>query len=131
MSRSSRAWPSASIARPARRGGRRLDQIDYGTLEAERRAKITKVRADIARYRRDNKKAVELLTAVLKFWPHDAGVHESLAQSYAALGDFDAANRHLETGREIGKRQNGSTISSVRRSASPTTPSCARRSPPC
>jgi tetratricopeptide (TPR) repeat protein len=81
-----------------------LEKIDLEDLELERRAKVVKLKADIARFRRDHKTAVELLVGVLEYWPHDGGVHESLGQSYAALGDYESANRHLQIARDITRR---------------------------
>jgi len=47
---------------------------------------------------------VTLLTKVLETWPHDVGVHQTLVQSYKALGQTELAEKHLALSRDISTR---------------------------
>lgn len=81
-----------------------LDRIDLDKIELEKKSRVYKLMADIARFQRDHQRAIDILTRVVKEWPHDAGVHQSLSQSYAAIGNRDLANKHLEISRDITQR---------------------------
>ncbi|GIW95481.1 MAG: hypothetical protein KatS3mg110_3522 [Pirellulaceae bacterium] len=79
-------------------------QVKLDELPPETQAKVLKLAADIAQYRRDHVKAIALLEQALSVWPHDAAVHQSLGQSYAAAGKAELAERHLALSREITQR---------------------------
>jgi Tfp pilus assembly protein PilF len=81
-----------------------LKQVNLEELSLERRAKVLKLQADIAQFRGDHQAVVKLLTKVLETWPHDVGVHQTLIQSYKALGQIELAEKHLALSRDISTR---------------------------
>lgn len=78
-----------------------LSRIKLDELPPERRAKVLKLKADIARFRQHNVEALAILTQAIEEWPHDSGVHQSLGQTYAALGQRELATKHLDISKEI------------------------------
>ncbi len=81
-----------------------LAGIQLDELPEETQAKVLKLMADIAQFRREQPKAVSLLERALQIWPHDSAVHQSLGQAYAAIGRGDEAEKHLALAKEITAR---------------------------
>jgi tetratricopeptide (TPR) repeat protein len=88
----------------ADRAGELLARIDRDSMTPERHAQMLNLEADIKRFQKQPQEAVKLLKNAIDLWPHDSGIHQSLGLSYAAVGDKENANRHLEKGREITAR---------------------------
>ncbi|MFO0904457.1 MAG: tetratricopeptide repeat protein [Pirellulales bacterium] len=81
-----------------------IQKIDFTGMDVERKAKIWKLQADIQRFQGDNKAASETLEKAIAIWPHDSGILQSLGQCYAALGEREKAEKHLERSKVITKR---------------------------
>jgi len=81
-----------------------LQNISFEGVPPQTQAKVLKLMADIAQFRRQLDRAAALLEQALTVWPHDAAVHIALGQCYVAMGKTELGEKQLQQGREITAR---------------------------